>query len=453
MDFVILSQRVILPDGTRPAAVRVKDGRIASVGTPHDIPWDIPVIDVGNSALMAGVVDTHVHVNEPGRTEWEGYETATQAAAAGGITTLIDMPLNSIPVTTTVAALKVKQHAAKDHCWIDVGFWGGVVPGNTSELEGMIAQGVKGFKAFLTHSGIDDFPNVTEADLRIAMPILARHGVPLLVHAELEGELPNLVGMSSRSYGTFLASRPASWEVDAIRMMIRLCRETGCRVHIVHLSAADALPDLAAAKQEGLPITAETCPHYLVFAAEDIPDGATAFKCAPPIREAENRKRLWDGLRSGTLDFVACDHSPCTPGLKLPESGDFLRAWGGISSLQFSLPVLWTQARARGFTLDDLARWVCQRTAAFAGLDERKGAIAPGFDADFVVWNPDAVFLVDADRIRHRHPVTPYLGRALVGVVERTYLRGNPIHVSGVLDPIPMGKALLAPSMPTETIA
>lgn len=453
MDFVILSQRVILPDGTQPAAVRVKDGRIASIETPHDMPWDIPVVDVGNSVLMAGVVDTHVHVNEPGRTEWEGYETATQAAAVGGITTLIDMPLNSIPVTTTVAALKVKQQAATDHCWIDVGFWGGVVPGNSSELEGMIAQGVKGFKAFLTHSGIDDFPNVTEADLRTAMPILARHGVPLLVHAELEGEPPNLAGMSSRSYGTFLASRPASWEVDAIRMMIRLCRETGCRVHIVHLSAADALPDLEAAKQEGLPITAETCPHYLVFTAEDIPDGATAFKCAPPIREAENRKRLWDGLRSGTLDFVACDHSPCTPGLKLPESGDFLRAWGGISSLQFSLPVLWTQARARGFTLDDLARWLCQRTAAFAGLDERKGAIAPGFDADLVVWNPDAVFLVDPDRIRHRHPVTPYLGRALVGVVERTYLRGNPIHVAGVLDPTPMGTPLLAPSMPQETIA
>lgn len=453
MDFVILSQRVILPGGTQRAAVRVTDGRIASVLPPHDLPPDVPVVDVGASALMAGVVDTHVHVNEPGRTEWEGYETATQAAAVGGITTLIDMPLNSIPVTTTLAALKAKREAAYGHCWIDVGFWGGVVPGNASELEGMIASGVKGFKAFLTHSGIDDFPNVTEADLRIAMPLLARHGVPLLVHAELEGEGPDLAGMSARSYGTFLASRPASWEVEAVRLMIRLCRETGCRVHIVHLSAADTLPDLEAAKREGLPITAETCPHYLVFAAEDIPDGATAFKCAPPIREAENRKRLWDGLRSGTLDFVACDHSPCTPGLKLPESGDFLRAWGGISSLQFSLPVLWTQARARGFALDDLARWLCQRPAAFAGLDGKKGAIAPGLDADLVVWNPDAVFLVDPDQIRHRHAVTPYLGRALVGVVERTYLRGNPIHVHGVLDPTPMGESLLTPPTLQETIA
>ncbi len=454
MDYVLRSQRVVLPHGTQPADVRVTNGRIASVASPQDLTDGLPILDVATSAVMPGVVDTHVHVNEPGRTDWEGYLTATQAAAAGGITTLIDMPLNSTPVTTTVAALRAKHQAAQGRCWVDVGFWGGVVPGNVSELEAMIAVGVRGFKAFLTHSGIDDFPNVTEADLRVAMPILAKHGVPLLVHAELEGAAPDLCGMSPRSYRTYLASRPASWEVEAVRLMIRLCRETGCRVHIVHLSAADALPDLVAAKREGLPITAETCPHYLVFAAEDIPDGATAFKCAPPIRESENRMRLWEGLRSGALDFVACDHSPCTPDLKLPDTGDFIKAWGGVSSLQFSLSILWTQARARGFSLNDLVRWLCRRPAEFAGLHDKKGAIAPGLDADFVIWNPDAVYIVGPDEIRHRHPVTPYLGRALMGVVERTILRGETIHVRGVLDfSPPLGLPLLAPTIHQETFA
>ncbi len=452
MDFAILSQRVVLPRTTEPAAVRIRAGRIASIGSPRDLPSSLPVLDVGASVLMAGAVDTHVHVNEPGRTEWEGYETATQAAAAGGITTLVDMPLNSIPVTTSLAALQSKQQAAEGRCWIDVGFWGGLVPNNASELEGMIHAGVRGFKAFLTHSGIDDFPNVSERDLRIAMPILAKFGIPLLVHAELDGAHPDLTGMSVRAYGTFLASRPASWEVEAIRLMIRLCRETGCRVHIVHLSAADALHDLAEAKREGLPISAETCPHYLVFAAEEIPDGATEFKCAPPIREAANRERLWEGLRSGILDFVACDHSPCTPDLKLPETGDFMKAWGGISSLQFSLPVLWTHAEARGFSLNDLAGWICQRTATFAGLDPQKGTIAPDLDADLVVWNPEADFSVDQTLIRHRHPVTPYLGRPLKGVIERTFLRGMPLFTHGVLTPAPMGKILLTPPSPLETI-
>lgn len=442
MDLALLSQRVVLPPGVQDAAVLIRGGRIEAVVSPAEIPAGYQVLDVGTAVVMPGVVDTHVHVNEPGRTEWEGFMTATQAAASGGITTLIDMPLNSMPVTTTLAALQEKQAAAHDRCWVDVGFWGGVIPGNTHELEAMIQAGVRGFKAFLTHSGIDDFPDVTEADLRAAMTVLARHGIPLLAHAELEVSHPDLTGRDPRAYATFLASRPPEWEVEAVRMLIRLCRETGCQVHVVHLSAADALQDLALAKREGLAITAETCPHYLVFSAEEIPDGATEFKCAPPIREAANRERLWEALRDGTLDFVACDHSPCTPGLKLQDTGDFMQAWGGISSLQLILPVLWTHASERGFGLTDLARWICERTARFAGMGDRKGRIAPGLDADLVVWDPEAPFTVDGALLRHRHPLTPYAGRALMGVIERTFLRGRPIYHHGVLDPHPKGRLL-----------
>lgn len=442
LDF-ILAGTALLPDGPAPADVVVRDGRIAAVTGLDDGPADLPRVDAGRALVIPGVVDTHVHLNDPGRTEWEGFETGTRAAAAGGITTLVDMPLNSIPVTTTRAALETKLATAKDHCWVDIGFWGGVVPGNAGELPAMIELGALGFKAFTCHSGIDDFPASDEATLREAMTVLARHGVPLLVHAELEShQPPEDPSADPRKYATFLASRPAAMEVAAVELVIRLCRETGCKVHIVHLSAADALPVIARAKAEGLPVSVETCPHYLVFASEEIPDGATAFKCCPPIREAGNRERLWAGLADGTIDFVACDHSPCTPGLKLPEEGDFMGAWGGIASVQFSLPVVWTHARERGHGLCDLQRWLCGRTAAFARVDDRKGAIAPGRDADLVLWHPDDRFEVEPSAIQFRNPVSPYLGRSLSGVVERTYLRGRPVYDQGRFAPTPFGRPL-----------
>ncbi|MEZ0368151.1 MAG: allantoinase AllB, partial [Candidatus Sericytochromatia bacterium] len=348
---ILFSRRVILPQGEQPATLRVENGRITAIE-----PGTNPAAgaeDLGDKVLMPGVIDPHVHVNEPGRTEWEGFATATRAAAAGGVTSLVDMPLNSDPVTTTRAAFAAKREAAAGQCWIDTGFWGGVIPGNAAELEGMVADGILGFKAFLVHSGIDDFPQSGPEDLKIAMPILARCGVPQLAHAELEGDFEPQTDELSRSYQAFLSSRPNHWEDRAIRLMIDLCRETGCRTHIVHLSSASALPDIAAAKAAGLPFSVETCPHYLYFAAESIPDGHPEYKCMPPIREARNQEGLWQGLREGIIDCVVTDHSPCTPGLKHLEAGDVLHAWGGIASLQFGLPSVWTRARSRGFSLSD----------------------------------------------------------------------------------------------------
>lgn len=440
-DLFLKGRRVLTPDGERPATVIIKGGRIAAVAD-FDAAPDGPGRDVGDAVLMPGVVDTHVHVNEPGRTEWEGFETATRAAAAGGITTLVDMPLNSTPVTTTLEALEAKRAAAAGKLWVDTGFWGGVVPGNADELAPMIDAGVCGFKAFLCHSGIDDFPNATEADLRRAMPILAGRGVPLLVHAELEPAGFTAPSGDARRYATFLASRPADWEVNAIRLMIDLCRETGCPVHVVHLAAADALPLIASAKAEGLPFSVETCPHYLVFTAEEIADGDTHFKCCPPIRGRENRERLWAGLADGTIDFVACDHSPCTPGLKLLDEGDFMAAWGGIAGLQFSLQNVWTHAHARGFTLSEILPWLAGRTARFAGLADRKGAIAPGLDADLVVWHPQTPYRVTPDAVRHRHGLTPYMDRELLGVIEATYLRGEQVYANGQFAERPTGRML-----------
>ena len=420
-----------MPDGVREAMVSVEGGVIAAVQ-----PWDEnvlsygKVIDVGDHVLMPGLVDAHVHVNEPGRTEWEGFETATRAAGAGGVTTIVDMPLNSIPPTTTVRGLEEKLEAADGQCLIDVAFWGGVVPGNVHELAGLVERGVRGFKCFLIHSGVDEFPHVTEDDLRPAMHAIARLGSVLLVHAEVPGPIDraaeNLTG-DPRSYKTFLDSRPRAAENEAIALMIRLCRETGCRVHIVHQSSADALPMIRDAKAEGLPFTVETCPHYLTFAAEDIEDGATYFKCCPPVRERENRERLWEAIADGTIDMVVSDHSPCTPSLKLLETGDFLDAWGGISALQFGLPVMWTNLRSRRFDLNDLVRLMCSAPAKLAGLDDRKGVISVGTDADLVVWDPDAEFVVGRELILHRHKLTPYEGMTLNGRVEHVWSRGQKV--------------------------
>ena len=430
-DLIIRGRRVVLIDRIAPASIHIRDGRIVSIGEFAEVAEGCELIEADDdSVVMPGLVDTHVHINEPGRTEWEGFETATRAAAAGGVTTLIDMPLNSIPATTSSDAFHSKLNAAQNKCHVDVGFWGGVIPGNTSELALMKRDGVVGFKCFLVPSGVDEFPHVTEADLREAMPELSRLDSLLIVHAELPGPIAEAVPDedSASDYAAFLESRPRQAENDAIELMIRLSREFGTRVHIVHLSSADAVPLIRKAQAEGVKISAETCPHYLHFAAETIPAGATEFKCCPPIRERENREQLWQALADGTIGIVVSDHSPCPGELKLAESGDFLGAWGGIASLQLRLPVIWTEANKRGFSLLDLARWLCLGPAEQVGLQHRKGSIAPGSDADLIVWSPEAEFKVDKSVLRHRHQISPYIGETLNGVVQKTFLRGRKIY-------------------------
>ena len=426
VDRVIGSRRVLLPRGLCPASIHVHRGVIAAVGA-----YDAQVQeDFGDLVIMPGLVDTHVHINEPGRTDWEGFRTATQAAAAGGVTTLIEMPLNSLPPTVSAEALETKVAAAEGQCWVDVGFWGGVIPGNACEVRRLWEAGCFGFKCFLAPSGVDEFPNVTEADLRQAMPAIAACGGALLAHAEDPAHLSPVAG-DPRCYSNYLCSRPRRAEDSAIELLIRLSRATGCRVHVVHLSSSGSLPQLAAARAEGLPITVETCPHYLVFTAEEIPDGATELKCAPPIRESANRDALWSALASGEIDFIVSDHSPCPPALKGGTTGDFFAAWGGISSLELGLPAVWTEARRRAASLEDLSRWMSAGPAKIAGLEPRKGAIAEGYDADLVIWDPEADVTVDPGRLRQRHKLTPYSGRPLSGVVHKTLLRGRDVDPDG----------------------
>ncbi|HEY0159845.1 MAG TPA: allantoinase AllB [Thermoanaerobaculia bacterium] len=412
----ISSQRVVLPDGIRPATLVLDGATIAAVEPPGRAD-----VDYGDLVVMPGLVDSHVHVNEPGRTEWEGFETATRAAIAGGIATIVDMPLNSLPPTTTLAALEVKRGAvAASATGANVELWGGVVPGNTKELRPMLEAGARGFKCFLVHSGVDEFPNVSEEELYEAARELAPTGAPLLVHAELPEHLHEPAG-DPADYATYLHSRPNAAEDAAIELLLRVCRDTGARIHVVHLSSGSALEILRRAKQEGLPLSAETTPHYLHFAAESVPRGRTEFKCAPPIRERANREQLWSGLREGLIELVVSDHSPCTPELK---RGDFATAWGGIASLQFVLPIVWTGARPQGFNIEDIVRWCSAAPARLARL-ERKGAIVPGHDADLAVWSPEETFTVTPELIRHRHKVTPYLGAELQGVVHATWVRGR----------------------------
>lgn len=455
--FGLYSKNLVTPKGIKEGVLLVEGGTISGITDRDNVPDGFRIDDFAELVVMPGLVDSHVHINEPGRTEWEGFTTATKAAAAGGITTVADMPLNSNPVTTTLPALHEKLEAAQPQLWVDCAFYGGVVPGNVAQLEPMIEAGVVGFKCFLIHSGIDDFPDVSEADLRSAMPVLARHGIPLLVHAELEHEHDCkgeqiAAWNDSRSYTEFLHSRPRRWEDDAIRLMLRLCEEFKCPVHIVHLSSSDVVPEIHAAVSAGLPFTVETCPHYLTFASEEIPDGDTRFKCAPPIREKENREKLWAALRDGTIQIVVSDHSPCTPNLKFLEEGDLKKAWGGISSLQFRLPAVWTEAQKRGFSLNELADWLCRKPAQFLGLADRKGALTPGYDADIVVWDPRAKFHISQDMIEHKNKVTPYEGRELQGKVVKTYLQGEPVFSDGKVIAEPIGKILLRKSANVEAM-
>ncbi|WP_394846665.1 allantoinase AllB [Pendulispora brunnea] len=434
------SRRVVTPEGVRAACVHLAKGRIVAVESWDAVPDGCPVEDVGDLVLMPGIVDTHVHVNDPGRSDWEGFETATRAAAAGGVTTLMDMPLNSIPPTTSVEGLLAKRKAAEGRIRVDVALCGGLVPGNANELARIFDAGAFAFKCFLAESGVDEFGYVKEAYLEVGMRHLAEIGAPLLVHAELPGPLeeaapPELSPEEARRYAHYLASRPKRAEEEAVDMVFRLAERFKTRAHIVHLSAATALPILRRARDASLPVSAETCPHYLSFAAEEVPDGATSYKCAPPIRERENREVLWDALREGLLDQVVTDHSPAPADLKCVGSGDFMRAWGGIASLQLGLPAVWSGARARGRSLEDIARWMCEGPARLVGIFGRKGAIQAGADADFVVWDPEATWTIEAPRLEHRHKITPYEGRSLHGVVVATYLRGEKIYQRDREDP------------------
>ena len=416
---VIRSRRVVTPAGVRPAAVHMEHGCISRVTSWADVADGEGLQDYADAVVMPGVVDTHVHVNEPGRTEWEGFANATRSAASGGITTLLDMPLNSIPATTTVAALEVKRKAAHGKTVVNVEFIGGVVPGNAGELRRLSDAGVRAFKCFLTPSGVDEFPNVTEADLRIAFPVLAKLGLPLMVHAED----PALIRQCfpSRSYADYLASRPAEAEQSAIRLMVRLMEWCPTSVHIVHLSSATSLDIVREAKAKGLPLTVETCPHYLTFAAEEIPDGATEYKCAPPIRGASERESLWEALIAGDIDLVASDHSPCIPSLK-ETGGDFSSCWGGIASIQYSLAAVWTGARARGVGIERVSHWMSEATAKLAGLASTKGRLEAGYDADVVVMEPDErVEVLSAPG----KVASPYAARELYGRVIATYVGGT----------------------------
>ncbi len=436
-ELYVVGERVLCEGELCARAVHVVNGKIRAVTTREAVPEGAPRVDAGTHVVLPGVVDTHVHINDPGRDSWEGFETATRAAAKGGVTTVVDMPLNSIPSTISLTALHAKARALEGRAHVDVGLTGGVVPENPGALAELFAEGVLAFKCFLAESGVSEFSHVNEAELRIGMRILAEVGAPLFVHAELPGPLDAaaraLGAADPRAYATFLASRPRSAEDAAVALVVRLCQETRARAHIVHLSSSDALALVLRAKESGAPFSAETCPHYLTFAAEDVPDGATAFKCCPPVRERENQDRLWAALRSGVLDQVVTDHSPSTVDLKCSDSGDFMRAWGGISSLQLGLAAVWTEARRRGLSLPEVSRLMSEAPAALVGLTGRKGKIAPGYDADLCFFDPDAPFSVAAAELEHKNKLTPYDGRSLTGRVVRTLLRGETIYEEGAL--------------------
>jgi allantoinase len=425
---ILRSRNVVTPEGIRPSSIHVRDGAIERLGDVDDV--SAPFDDFGELTLMPGVVDSHVHVNEPGRTEWEGFETATHAAAAGGVTTIVDMPLNSIPPTTTVAALDAKVHALRGKCRVDVALWGGAVPGNAHQLEPMLDAGARGFKCFLVDSGVPEFGFLDAAGLEEALNALRGTGAPLLVHAELPEHIHAPSGDAS-SYASYLATRPHEAEDEAIALVFALARKTGTHAHIVHLSSANGLDALRLARNTGVPLTAETTPHYLFFDAEHVPDGATEFKCAPPIRGHANREELWRGIEEGLFTAIVSDHSPCTPELKRMEEGDIARAWGGIASLQFGLPIVWTEAKRRKVAFETIVSLMTTGPATLAGLGHRKGTLTAGYDADIIAFDRDAQFVVQTENVQHRHKVTPYAGERLTGVVRATYVRGQKVWEDG----------------------
>lgn len=421
---IIYSERCWYEGKLQPASVVIEDGCISDVLLSKIEGAE----DAGSAVVMPGVIDAHVHINEPGRTHWEGFETGTKSAAKGGISTVVDMPLNASPVTTNAAAFHAKLNAAKGQCYINVGFYGGLIPGNTNELEALIEEGVLGIKCFLVHSGIDEFPNVTEMDLRTAMPVIAKHKIPLLAHCELYAEeAAHQLEKFPGSYKEYLASRPRKWENDAVSLMVNLCREYHCPVHIVHVSSAEALDIIQKAKAEGLPVTAETCAHYIYFSAEQIADCNTAFKCAPPIREAANNELLKRACKTGVIDFLTTDHSPAPPEVKQVETGNFLTGWGGIAGLQFLLPASWT-ALKNILTLDGFIPLLTSAPAKFLGISNRKGKIEKGFDADIVIWNPGKEFTVTTSDILHKHKICPYNGERLTGTVDETIVNGITVY-------------------------
>jgi allantoinase len=442
MAHAFISKRIVTPQGTQPGAMLVEGEKILGICRPSEIPADAVTYDCGNDALMPGLVDTHVHINQPGRTEWEGFRTATRAAAAGGYTTLVDMPLNCLPETTTVAALEEKRSAAQGECFVDWAAWGGAVADNQQHVLPLASAGVLGFKCFLIYPGCDGFTMVDRQQLEAALPFITESGLPLLVHAELaepiDAAMQDLRDSDWRRYSTYLASRPDQAELEAIRLMIRLCREYGFHLHIVHLSTALAVEELRAARAEGLPITVETCPHYLHFAAEQIPDGATLLKCAPPIRGKENRQSLWHGLRDGIIDMVVTDHSPCPPAMKHSDTGRFDLAWGGIASLSLALSIIHTECSRRAFTVKEIVRWMSSAPAALAGLNHRAGSLESGRDANFIVFDTETA--VTADRLHYRHAISPYLNETLRGVVKATYLRGREVYREGTFVTTPSGR-------------
>lgn len=447
----VRSQRVLCGNGIHPALILIREGKICKVlpDTNLNVEAESEVLDVGNMLVMPGVVDCHVHVNEPGRTTWEGYWTATRAAAAGGVTTIVDMPLNSIPPTTTLSNFQEKMKAATGQCFVDTAFWGGVIPDNQLEIQPMIQAGVAGFKCFLIHSGVDEFPHVTDADLHAAMKQLQGTGSVLLFHAEREVQQPSGEDGDPSDYSTFLKSRPDIMELEAIKTVIELCQQYQVRCHIVHLSSAQPLEIINAARQAGAPLTVETTHHYLTLSAEDVPPKATQYKCCPPIRDRANQEKLWSALKAEQIDMVVSDHSPCTPDLKKLESGDFIEAWGGISSLQFGLPLFWTFASQKGFSLTDVVRILCQKPAQLCCLDKQKGSLIPGYDADLVIWDPEKEFEVQEENIHHKNKLTPYIGFKLRGEVHATIVRGRIVYKQGSFSQ-PLGKHLLVSQAKTK---
>jgi allantoinase len=441
----IRSSRILTPEGIFDGSVYILDDKIYSCQKTDSSFSSDKLIEAGNHVVMPGLIDPHVHINEPGRTDWEGFDTATRSAAAGGITTLVDMPLNSTPVTTTADNFQKKIESAKKYLHVNCGFWGGVIPDNLDNIEKLLSTGILGLKTFLTHSGIDDFPETSPELLRNVLLQLKKHHMPLLVHCELDDKFSSgELNKNPTSYQAYLSSRPREWENKAINAMINLCRETQARVHIVHLSSSEALSEITDAKKEGLPLTVETAPHYLFFCAEEIEDKETILKCAPPIREKENNEKLWKALKRNIIDFIATDHSPAPPELKEVESGNFEKAWGGIAGLQFSLPVIWTEGKDYDITLSDICKWMCEHPAKFLRLEMRKGKIKKDFDADIVIWDPDKEIILRDKDIYHRHKISPYAGLKLKGQVRQTIINGKIVFDRNNFIELNSGRILLS---------